>query len=283
MAVLTQEHHLQRDTKPDLTFPLGPPAGKLPAVLNLLLLYLAAITIFGKGPTYIGIEPVYWGEIVLAISLFWAARRWNRVIFRTPSARVLTFLILFFIVVCAVEATMDFSTWGIYALRDSAVWYYSLFYFVGLAIASSYKESAIFASRWKLFWIISVPWGVAELALRLPSFGPESGNSWTRAHTLRFVERYHPVCGAWVSLAGKRLPNSGTLAGDDSPDSCGSRWPCDGGLFQRSWRTFSRACRVLRFRRHQHFSKFRPVAAPKLIRYSPDCYRRPRGCAVRGS
>jgi hypothetical protein len=139
----------------------GPARRRLPWVLNLLLVYLAGITIFGKGPTYIGVEPLFWGEIVLALSVWWALRRWHRVSLRTAESRTLTAFVCCFILVGAVETAIDYPVWGLNALRDSAVWYYSLFYFVGLVIASS-RESATFVSRWKLFWVIAIPWGVAE-------------------------------------------------------------------------------------------------------------------------
>ncbi len=146
----------------------------LPWVLNLLLLYLAGITIFGKGPTYIGVEPVFWGEIVLLVSLVWALRRWHRVVIRSIGDRALMVLVCCFIAVGAAEASGNYLTWKLDALRDSAVWYYALFYFVGLVIASNRDEASLFASRWKLFFILSVLWGIPELLSkgRLSMLGP---------------------------------------------------------------------------------------------------------------
>ena len=137
---------------------------KLPWQLVLLLTYLAAITIFGKGPTYIGIEPLFWGEIVLVVSVIWAARRSGRLTAKTARARAVTSLILCFIGVGAIETARDVVVFGLDALRDAAVWYYSVFYFVGIAIASNREECARFLSRWKLFWLVAVPWGIAEFA-----------------------------------------------------------------------------------------------------------------------
>ena len=141
-------------------------------------MYLGAITVFGKGPAYIAIGPVYWGEIVLAISLLWALRRWRRVVIRTARARILTLSICCFLVLGAVELIANYPVWGLDALRDSAVCYYSLFYFVGLAIASDSEQKLHFCSRWKLFWIIAIPWAAAELITqyRFSGLAPDIGS-----------------------------------------------------------------------------------------------------------
>jgi hypothetical protein len=44
------------------------------------------------------------------------------------------------------------------ALRDSAVSYYALFFFVGMVLASDANRFATFASRWKWCWLLAVPW-----------------------------------------------------------------------------------------------------------------------------
>ena len=44
---------------------------RLPKSVAFLLIYLGAITIIGKGPTYLGCPPIYWGEVVLVVSLLW--------------------------------------------------------------------------------------------------------------------------------------------------------------------------------------------------------------------
>ena len=139
------------------------PGKKLSWVLKLLLSYLAAITIFGKGPTYIGIEPLFWGEIVLGVSVLWAVRKCNRWTVPTSSSRVLTLLICCFIALGAAETIRDYGTWGLDCLRDSAIWYYALFYFVGLAVASNGSQFVRFCSWWKLFFVLSIPWAAEEV------------------------------------------------------------------------------------------------------------------------
>ena len=148
---------------------------RLSWILNLLLVYLAAITIFGKGPTYIGVRPLFWGEAVLFLSLIWTFRHWNPAVFRSLRVRVLTLLILTFMGFGAMEAVTDFNTWGMDTLRDSALWYYALFYFVGLTIASNRQRLQVFSSRWELFFVVAIPWAIAEVTSgsRLSAMSPE--------------------------------------------------------------------------------------------------------------
>jgi hypothetical protein len=42
-----------------------------PLPVYFLFAYLALVIVFGKGPTYIGKHPLYWGELTLALGLFW--------------------------------------------------------------------------------------------------------------------------------------------------------------------------------------------------------------------
>jgi hypothetical protein len=150
------------------------PRIRLSWILNLLLVYLAAVTIFGKGPTYLGVGSLYWGEGVLFLSLLWALRHWNRGVIRTGAVKVLTLLIICFLLLGTVELVRDYPVWGLDSLRDSAIWYYALFYFVGLTIASNEQVAAVFRSRWKRFWIVSVIWGCPEIlsSYRLSALGP---------------------------------------------------------------------------------------------------------------
>jgi hypothetical protein len=138
-----------------------------------LLIYLAAITIIGKGPTYLGYPPLYWGEIVLAMSL-WAILPW---IWNTNSigrTGLLTLLILAFMTLGAVLTIHSVPRWGLDALRDAAVWYYGAFFFIGLALAS---RQAVADRVWRILqiiWIISLIWNTADILSqhRLSQSGP---------------------------------------------------------------------------------------------------------------
>jgi O-antigen ligase len=137
-------------------------AGRLPWYVIFLLCYLAAITIIGKGPTYIGVPPLYWGEAVMATSLLFIAPWVKRTNFLNRQ-RPLTILILFFLGIGAVWTVLSFPRWRLDALRDSALCYYALFYFVGLGLAS--REGV--ANRvwfWlRIFWICSLFWNTADI------------------------------------------------------------------------------------------------------------------------
>ena len=44
-------------------------------------------------------------------------------------------------------------------------WYYAAFYFVGLVIATRSEDSRLFRARWKLFFVISIPWAAEEVLM----------------------------------------------------------------------------------------------------------------------
>jgi len=62
-----------------------------------------------------------------------------------------------------VLTAISFPRWGINALRDAAMWYYALFYFIGLGLAS---QQAVANRVWRLlrsFWILALVWNTADL------------------------------------------------------------------------------------------------------------------------
>lgn len=79
----------------------------------------------------LGPLPVYVGELLLLMSLPWAASRveWRRVQ-RTPFFIMLAAWMAF----CAVRLIAGGLDYGIDALRDSAIWYYGLFSLVGYVL-----------------------------------------------------------------------------------------------------------------------------------------------------
>ena len=148
-----------------LPFPAAPARRRrvrLPLPIWLVVAYLGAITIFGKGPTYLGYPPLFWGEAVLALGLVWTLWRQGMSILGPPALRRLSTAVLLFLLYGAVLTARSFPDWGIDALRDAAVWYYGGFYFIGLALASRPRA----ADRvWKMcggFWVCALLWGVAE-------------------------------------------------------------------------------------------------------------------------
>lgn len=137
-------------------------AVRLPLPIRLVVAYLGAITIFGKGPTYLGYPPFFWGEAVLAVGLVWTLWRRGLSILGPPALRRLSVAVLLFLLCGAALTARSFPDWGIDALRDAAVWYYGGFYFIGLALASRPRA----ADRvWRIcggFWVCALFWGVAE-------------------------------------------------------------------------------------------------------------------------
>jgi hypothetical protein len=134
----------------------------LPWYVKFLLTYLAAITIIGKGPTYLGIPPLYWGEATLALGLLFIAPRIKGTIF-LERTRALTTVIALFMTLGAVLTVISLPRWRMDALRDAAIWYYGLFYFVGLGLAA---HAGIANRAWyllRLFWICALVWNTTDL------------------------------------------------------------------------------------------------------------------------
>ncbi len=138
-----------------------------------MLAYLAGVTIIGKGPTYLGVPPVFWGEVVLALSLLLIAP-WARGTQLLTKNRPTTAVIVAFMALGAVLTALSFPQWKLDAIRDAAMWYYGLFYFVGLGLAA---REAIANRVWfylRVFWMISLVWNTADLLsrYRLSHSGP---------------------------------------------------------------------------------------------------------------
>lgn len=146
---------------------------RLPWYVKFLLTYLAAITILGKGPTYLGIPPLYWGEVTLVISLFCIVPQIGATNFLRRT-RLLSLFICLFMTLGAVLTAINLNRWRMDALRDAAIWYYGLFYFVGLGLASrpSLGNRVWYLLRW--FWIWALVWNTADLISkhRLSWWGP---------------------------------------------------------------------------------------------------------------
>lgn len=138
-----------------------------------LLIYLAAITIIGKGPTYLGYPPLYWGEVVLAMGL-WSILPWIWNTDYLSRSRLLSAFILAFMALGAVLTVQSVPRWGLDALRDAAIWYYGAFFFIGLALAS---RPAVADRVWRILqiiWILSLFWNTADILSqhRLSQSGP---------------------------------------------------------------------------------------------------------------
>ncbi len=148
-------------------------AARFPWWVKFLLAYLAAITIFGKGPTYLGYPPLYWGEIVMAVSLLLIAP-WGVRAGYVARNRGLALTVAGFMALGAALTAISFPRWRLDAIRDAALWYYGLFFFVGLGLAAR-PALADRAWRWlRVFWMASLVWNTADLLThhRLSYWGP---------------------------------------------------------------------------------------------------------------
>jgi hypothetical protein len=129
----------------------------------LLLGYLGLITIFGKGPTYLIYPPFFLGEIVLAAGLFWIIDRRGLLRFLLPDQSPLTVLILLFCVIGLAWTAFGVREYGLDAVRDGAIWYYALFYFIGMELA---REDALAVRSWRVLsfcWILALAWTTTDL------------------------------------------------------------------------------------------------------------------------
>lgn len=161
----------------EMTGTFEPPKdrGSLPWSIRLLIFYLAAITIFGKGPTYLGIPPVFLGEVTLFVCLVWMVNSWS--VWGLPSRMftVTTGLIALFVIYGFVHMLSDIPRYGLLSVRDSACWYYALFFFIGLQITSN-RLIANKVWRWlQYFWIAALIWNTLPYGIRnfIISSGPK--------------------------------------------------------------------------------------------------------------
>ena len=144
---------------------------RLPWYVKALLAYLAAITIIGKGPTYLGVPPIYWGEITMAIGLLLIAPQ----IKSANIARLwpITILVVAFIALGGALTAASYPRWGLNAIRDGAMCYYALFYFIGLGLAS---QKALANRMWyllRIVWVLALLWNTADLASKRAISGTE--------------------------------------------------------------------------------------------------------------
>ena len=152
----------------------APRTTPIPWPVRLLLLYLAAITIIGKGPTYLGYPPLFWGEMVLAVLMFWSLSAPADGELGIPEPRPLSVAVLLYVLLGVVLTAISYPRWGLDAIRDAAIWYYAAFYFFGVRLA---RQEALADRVWKIlqvFWILAMLWGLADHVTdhRLSELGP---------------------------------------------------------------------------------------------------------------
>lgn len=117
--------------------------------LALLSVVLAGYAFMGRGFAYLGLPPLFIGEITLGVCLL-AALSAGRFfdVFRGVTPK----LLLAFIVLGAVRTAYDVPTWGVDALRDAVIWGYGLFAFaVGAMLLRDPERLRLFFARYRRF------------------------------------------------------------------------------------------------------------------------------------
>ncbi|MBN1102445.1 MAG: O-antigen ligase family protein [Deltaproteobacteria bacterium] len=144
-------------------------ASQLPVPLFILIVYLAGITIFGKGPTYIGFGPfrgigvIYWGEVVMFFLIAWMTLRIFSHGLPKRLVNPLSLLVLAFMFLGAIVAIPGFLTWGRDAIRDAAIWYYGTFFFIGLLLTAFPEDADRFWKWLGWIWQASLIWNILDM------------------------------------------------------------------------------------------------------------------------
>ncbi len=155
-------------------YPQYPTSMSLPWVVRLVVLYLGAITIFGKGPTYLIYPPLFWGEMVMVAAMVWLVDRHGAARAFVPYLDLLTASVAAFMTVGLLITIQWFPLYQLDAVRDAAIWYYGAFFFVGAQMA---KDIVIADRVWSILrmcWIAGMFWGIGDelSGLTLSRIGP---------------------------------------------------------------------------------------------------------------
>jgi len=131
-----------------------------PLPVYALFAYMAAITVFGKGPTYLGFPPLYWGELTMLVGGFWMLLPSSRPQVATSLPRTLGALIVAFMCQGGLQLVAEVLTGQDtkMAIRDSAIWYYCVFFFFGLALARRPANADLFWNRMQWAWLFALLW-----------------------------------------------------------------------------------------------------------------------------
>ncbi len=128
------------------------------AVIAVLLLGYAY---FDKSFAYLGVAPIYVGEIVLAIGvLVFVFGGVGLVTFRSPITIVLTMFAFW----CFITMLPHIGRYGLLSMRDSVIWSYSAYAIIvsGVLLRTGYVDRALsLYGRWLPIFLIWAPIGFA--------------------------------------------------------------------------------------------------------------------------
>ena len=184
----------------------------MPWLLWPLLVYLAAVLIIGKGPTYLGFPPFYWGEAVLGAAILWLLTSRSLRMAGTTGVAGLSVAVALYIGLGTVLTVLSLSRRPtLDVLRDAAAWYYATLYFVGIAIG---RRPHLAQRAWSLlsrFWVLALIWGLANFFSedKLSQLGPLLGGREYRLFSNSGSELFESMTlGAFLVLAKLVRPPS---------------------------------------------------------------------------
>lgn len=138
-----------------------------PVPVWLLCAYFFLVTVFGKGPTYLGIPPLYIGEMTLIVIVLWMVNRHGLKRTLIGDESLLACLIASYMALGAVLTIPGIAEHGVEAIRDAAIWYYCIFFFIGHALGA---DAALGRKVWRsmvIAWGFALVWGSVDQLCQL--------------------------------------------------------------------------------------------------------------------
>ncbi len=128
-----------------LTTTLPPLAARL--WLRFFSAVLLGYAVFGKAFAYLGVPPVFIGEVTIVVGLICGVRLW---MLRTLKESILAGPLLLFGIWGAVRTAPYLSEYGVDALRDGAAWGYSILAFMLFLLSYRYPWTIVEGKRFYL-------------------------------------------------------------------------------------------------------------------------------------
>jgi hypothetical protein len=146
---------------------------KIPLDAKLLFIIILGYALGGKGFAYVSpVEPVYIGEICLALCMFGLMIRIRHAgLFDTSIHN----LIWVYLIYAGIHLMVDYDQYRLLAIRDSATAYYSLYFFA----AYSLFQNEIIVTAFERIMKIAIVFAIMQLVafffpLRFPGFYPHA-------------------------------------------------------------------------------------------------------------
>ena len=180
--------------------------------LRFLSLVLGGYALNGRGFAYIGVSPLFIGELALSLGLItlWRSRGWVRLL-SMPQAVALVPLAAW----GAVRTVPYLSTYGATALRDAAIWGYGAYSWIvaGLLVADPSRLSRLIGRYRQLsrYLLLGLPvvavvyFGLGPMLPRWPGPGAESGVPMVFLKGADAMIHFAGILAFWVAGFGGRV------------------------------------------------------------------------------